>query len=104
MVVCVNLLLNWTGKSTGVVTVTRLTHATPAATYAHSAHRNWESDADVSEAARGKCHDIAYQLVHNNSDIQVTSHGDLFWSVIIVYMQLKNYNNVINILWRFFAT
>lgn len=63
--------LTYEGKSTGVVTSTRLTHATPAATYAHSAHRNWESDVDVIDDARGKCHDIAYQLIHNNSDIQV---------------------------------
>lgn len=63
------------GKSTGVVTNTRLTHATPAATYAHSAHRNWESDVDVIDDARGKCRDIAYQLIHNNSDIQVLLGG-----------------------------
>lgn len=63
------------GKSTGVVTSTRLTHATPAATYAHSAHRNWESDVDVIDEARGKCRDIAYQLIHNNSDIQVLLGG-----------------------------
>lgn len=63
------------GKSTGVVTSTRLTHATPAATFAHSAHRNWESDVDVIDEARGKCRDIAYQLIHNNSDIQVLLGG-----------------------------
>jgi len=33
------------GLSTGVVTTTRLTHATPAATYAHVPERNWENDA-----------------------------------------------------------
>jgi alkaline phosphatase len=30
------------GKATGVVTTARLTHATPAATYAHSCHRDAE--------------------------------------------------------------
>ena len=40
------------GLSTGVVTTSRLTHATPASVYAHSADRNWES------AARGNCKDI----------------------------------------------
>lgn len=29
------------GKSTGVVTTTKLTHATPAATYAHAPERDW---------------------------------------------------------------
>ena len=51
------------GLRTGVVTTTRLTHATPAATYAHAAERNWESDADVPEADRAACPDIAQQFV-----------------------------------------
>ena len=52
------------GLATGVVTTTRLTHATPAATFSHSADRNWENDTDLPEAARvGGCHDIARQLV-----------------------------------------
>ena len=32
------------GKKTGIVTTTRLTHATPSALYAHAAHRDWETD------------------------------------------------------------
>ncbi|XP_061189803.1 alkaline phosphatase, tissue-nonspecific isozyme-like [Saccostrea echinata] len=63
------------GKSTGVVTTARITHATPASTYAHSAHRNWESDADLTQEANGVCRDIAYQLVHSNNDIQVYLGG-----------------------------
>lgn len=39
------------GLSTGVVTTTRLTHATPATNYAHSANRNWESSAPTLEGA-----------------------------------------------------
>ncbi len=35
------------GKSTGVVSTARLTHATPGACYAHSADRDWESDYDI---------------------------------------------------------
>ena len=42
------------GLSTGVVTTTRITHATPAAAYAHSAERGWENDDDV----KGNCTDI----------------------------------------------
>jgi alkaline phosphatase len=52
------------GHSTGVVSTARITHATPAATYAHSAFRDWESDKELSEEARaGGCKDIATQLV-----------------------------------------
>lgn len=52
------------------MTTARLTHATPAATYAHSPDRNWESDADIGPA-NGACKDIAQQLIDNNHDIQV---------------------------------
>ena len=51
------------GKSVGVVTTTRVTHATPAAVYAHSVERDWESDAYLpGEAAAAGCRDIAAQL------------------------------------------
>lgn len=62
-------LLSWlsladsAGLATGVVTTTRLTHATPAATYAHSPERNWENDTDLPPEAREQgCRDIAQQL------------------------------------------
>jgi len=52
------------GMSTGAVTTTRITHATPAATYAHVAGRDWESDADMkAEDIAAGCVDIARQLV-----------------------------------------
>lgn len=52
------------GLSTGVVTTTRITHATPAATYSHSASRDWERDDRLSAEARAAgCVDIARQLV-----------------------------------------
>jgi len=52
------------GKSTGVVTTTRLTHATPAATYAHVPERDWENDRDLTQEARQNgCTDIATQLI-----------------------------------------
>ena len=43
-------------KSTGVVSTARLTHATPAACYAHSPDRDWESDKEHSRPfkRRGK--------------------------------------------------
>ncbi|KFM70846.1 Alkaline phosphatase, tissue-nonspecific isozyme, partial [Stegodyphus mimosarum] len=54
------------GKSTGLVTTTRVTHATPAAMYGHSASRYWESDAKIPEDSRSLCKDIARQLVEND--------------------------------------
>ena len=52
------------GMATGIVTTTRLTHATPAATYAHSPDRNWENDTDVPNEAKAQgCTDIAQQLM-----------------------------------------
>ena len=52
------------GQSTGVVTTTRITHATPAATYGHIADRDWESDMEIPEKQRAPdCVDLARQLV-----------------------------------------
>ncbi|XP_045598098.1 alkaline phosphatase isoform X2 [Procambarus clarkii] len=53
------------GRSTGIVTVTRVTHASPAGTYAHTAERHWESDDDINDAEGDPdlCDDIAEQLI-----------------------------------------
>jgi alkaline phosphatase len=52
------------GMATGIVSTARLTHATPAATWAHSPDRDWESDADLpAQAVAGGCIDIARQMV-----------------------------------------
>ena len=51
------------GKAVGLVTNTRITHATPSAAYAHSGSRYWESDANLYEGV--DCEDIASQLITN---------------------------------------
>lgn len=52
------------GYATGVVTSARLTHATPAATYAHSPDRGWEGDfLRHPNAYWHGCDSIAKQLV-----------------------------------------
>ncbi|MCY3641743.1 MAG: alkaline phosphatase, partial [Gammaproteobacteria bacterium] len=52
------------GFATGIVSTATITHATPAATYAHSADRNWEDNSTLPEAAvAAGCRDIARQLV-----------------------------------------
>jgi alkaline phosphatase len=52
------------GLSAGVVSTARITHATPAATYAHTANRDWEGDSDLPDGATVA--DIATQLVDFN--------------------------------------
>ncbi|KAH8234216.1 hypothetical protein KR038_003663 [Drosophila bunnanda] len=56
------------GKNAGLVTTARVTHASPAGVYAHTADRNWENDWEV---ANGNCDteqtiDIARQLVEQS--------------------------------------
>lgn len=54
-------------KATGLVTTTRITHATPAGAYAHVAHRDWENNGAISSACRSTpgVTDIAHQMVYN---------------------------------------
>lgn len=56
-------------KRVGIVTTSRVTHASPAGVYAHTANRDWESDTDV--ISRGSdpeiCSDIARQLVYGET-------------------------------------
>ncbi|XP_058456496.1 alkaline phosphatase 4-like [Malaya genurostris] len=64
----VSNIMEWAqmaGKRTGIVTTTRVTHATPAATYAHSFNRNWECNIKIPDNLRNKTKDIARQLVEN---------------------------------------
>lgn len=52
------------GLQVGIVTTTRITHATPAAVYGHTVNRDWESDKDIPAAERpAGCIDLAAQLV-----------------------------------------
>jgi alkaline phosphatase len=52
------------GRSTGAVTTTRITDATPASTYGHTPFRRWEGDQDMPpEAKAAGCIDLARQLV-----------------------------------------
>ncbi|MBS1302012.1 alkaline phosphatase [Loktanella sp. SALINAS62] len=50
------------GKSVGIVSTARITHATPAAAYAVTANRNWEDDSALPEDCTTQA-DIAAQLV-----------------------------------------
>lgn len=69
------------GKSVGVVTTTRVNHATPSAAYAHCVNRDWFSDNEMpKEAVKEGCKDIAWQLIHNIADIEVRL--DILWPVV----------------------
>ncbi|MGL6042485.1 MAG: alkaline phosphatase [Sandaracinobacteroides sp.] len=67
------------GMGVGVVTTTRITHATPAALYAHSPFRDWEgADKSYPAAARASgCVDIASQLIAFKGGLDVVLGGGL---------------------------
>ncbi|XP_076763625.1 alkaline phosphatase, tissue-nonspecific isozyme [Xylocopa sonorina] len=63
----VDSIISWAqavGKDTGFVTTTRVTHATPAPLYAHTADRRWECESKMPKTA-DRCKDIARQLVED---------------------------------------
>ena len=65
----VDTILKWAqmaGKDTGFVTTATVSHATPAALYAHSASRKWECDKKLPPNAPKEVQDITYQLVAND--------------------------------------
>jgi alkaline phosphatase len=58
------------GAALGIVTTTRLTHATPASVYSRSADRDWESDNAIPADQRAAgCKDIALQLAEADFDV-----------------------------------
>lgn len=65
------------GLSTGIVSTARITHATPAATYAKSADRNWEDDSDMpGGAVEAGCEDIAAQLINFEKNLETRFPGN----------------------------
>ncbi|WP_289170060.1 alkaline phosphatase, partial [uncultured Pseudoalteromonas sp.] len=62
------------GLATGVISTARITHATPAATYAKSADRNWEDISDMPETETA-CEDIASQLVNFEKNLEARFVG-----------------------------
>lgn len=64
-------IMSWAQKSckaTGIVTTTRVTHASPAGTFAHIAARDWENDNEVSLSGcdANLVDDIAEQLIYGD--------------------------------------
>nr|CUU99627.1 alkaline phosphatase [Hymenolepis microstoma] len=68
------------GKATGVITNTRITHASPSGTYAHVTFRDMENDAKIKEFCPTEykemyCQDIACQLIQDHQYINVIVGG-----------------------------
>ena len=64
------------GLSTGIVTTTRVTHATPAATYAKSPDKDWEDPSEMpKQAIELGCIDIASQLIQYQANINTRYAG-----------------------------
>ncbi|XP_075980477.1 membrane-bound alkaline phosphatase-like [Anticarsia gemmatalis] len=61
------------GRDAGLVTTTRVTHASPGGVFAKIANRHWESDAEVRDDGQDplQCRDIAHQLVHDKPGNQL---------------------------------
>ena len=65
------------GLSTGIVTTARVTHATPAATYAKSPERDWEDNSELTAAALAAgCEDIASQLINFKANLLARYGGN----------------------------
>ncbi|KAI5093490.1 alkaline phosphatase, tissue-nonspecific isozyme isoform X2 [Silurus meridionalis] len=88
----VTSILKWAkdaGKSVGIVTTTRVMHATPSAAYAHCVDRDWYSDGEMpAEAVQQGCKDISRQLIENIPNINVIMGGGR------KYMLPKNMSDV----------
>lgn len=65
----VHSIIKWAqdaGKGTGIVTTTRVTHATPAGFYSHVQSRSVETDTDLNaRCSTSNIKDIAHQLIYN---------------------------------------
>lgn len=68
------------GLALGIVTTTRITHATPASVYSRSADRDWESDKDIPADQQGQgCKDIALQLAETQFDVALGGGSGMFY-------------------------
>ncbi|TAD74237.1 MAG: alkaline phosphatase [Sphingomonadales bacterium] len=67
------------GLALGIVTTTRLTHATPASVYSRSADRDWEADTNIPADQQGGCKDIALQLAEGRFDVALGGGTAMFY-------------------------
>ena len=68
------------GLALGIVTTTRLTHATPASVVTRSADRDWESDTNIPADQQGQgCKDIALQFAEGAFDVALGGGTAMFY-------------------------
>lgn len=68
------------GLALGIVTTTRLTHATPASVLTRSADRDWESDSNIPADQQGQgCTDIALQFAQGRFDVALGGGTAMFY-------------------------
>lgn len=67
-----------------------MTHASPAAAYAHSADRKWEADADMPRHGL-RCEDIASQLVKgrvgSNIDVSCECGSNTSFDLVSLFIE-----------------
>lgn len=67
---------NDAGKSVGIISTARITHATPAAMFGYADVRAWEADKDIPiEAAEQGCRSLSSQLVDANTPVNLALGG-----------------------------
>lgn len=67
------------GMALGIVTTTRITHATPASVYSRSADRDWEADSNIPADQQQGCKDIALQLAEAQFDLALGGGTAMFY-------------------------
>ena len=68
------------GLALGIVTTTRITHATPASVITRSADRDWESDTNIPADQQGQgCKDIALQFAEGAFDVALGGGTAMFY-------------------------
>ncbi len=68
-----------TGRSVGVISTARITHATPAAVYGQAVDRSWETMADIDpQAVKLGCKSLSHQLLENTPDITLGGGAQKF--------------------------
>ncbi len=66
------------GKSVGIISTARITHATPAAVFGHADSRGWEADRDIPEEVKEYgCKSLAAQLVDPTTPINLALGGGI---------------------------
>ncbi|CAB1353632.1 unnamed protein product [Coregonus sp. 'balchen'] len=92
----VTSILRWAkeaGKSVGIVTTTRVNHATPSAAYAHCVDRDWYSDGEMPAEAVIMGGGRKYMFPKNQSDVEYPGEKKHFGTRIDGRNLVEEWNN-----------